>query len=97
MINPTSRNKKQTLSQNYHRLGLVSKLNPRTGGIERSTSSIPPPGARKKEQRDSLAITNVNSTTLVPGKARIIRDENGNVVKVVHEGGESGGKRKVER
>ncbi len=44
-----------------------------------------------------MAITNVNSTTLVPGKARIIRDENGNVVKVVHEGGENGGKRKVER
>ena len=39
----------------------------------------------------------MNSTTLVPGKARIIRDENGNVVKVVHEGGDSGGKRKVER
>ncbi|KAL9007332.1 MAG: hypothetical protein Q9180_009693 [Flavoplaca navasiana] len=97
MISPTSRNKKQTLSQNYHRLGLVSKLNPRTGGIERSTSSIPPPGARKEEQRDSLAITNVDSTTLVPGKARIIRDESGDVVKVVHEGGENGGKRKVER
>ena len=44
-----------------------------------------------------MAITNINSTTLIPGKARIIRDESGNVVKVVHEGGESNGKRKVER
>ncbi|KAI4271055.1 MAG: hypothetical protein LQ337_006275 [Flavoplaca oasis] len=90
-------NKKQTLTQNYHRLGLVSKLNPRTGGIEPSISTIPAPGSRKEERRDSLAITNVSSTTLVPGTARIIRDESGNVVKVVHEGGESGWKRKVER
>ncbi|KAL8993452.1 MAG: hypothetical protein Q9169_006339 [Polycauliona sp. 2 TL-2023] len=91
------RNKKETLSQNYRRLGLVSKLNPRAGGIEPSTSSIPPPGARKDELRDSLAISNVNSNVLIPGSARIIRDAKGEVVRVVHEGGESGGKRKIER
>ncbi|KAL8670934.1 MAG: hypothetical protein Q9168_004549 [Polycauliona sp. 1 TL-2023] len=90
-------NKKETLSQNYHRLGLVSKLNPRAGGIELSTASIPPPGARKDEQRDSLAITNTNSNILIPGSAKIIRDANGEIIKVVHEGDESGGKRKVER
>ncbi|KAL8852187.1 MAG: hypothetical protein Q9221_002897 [Calogaya cf. arnoldii] len=91
----TNWNKSQTLSQNYRRLGLVSKLNPRAGGIELSASNIVAPGARKEDLKDSLAIQNVNSVTLVPGTARIVRDEKGSVVKVVHEGED--GKRKSER
>ncbi|KAL8768010.1 MAG: hypothetical protein Q9209_005681 [Squamulea sp. 1 TL-2023] len=89
-------NKTQTLSQNYRRLGLVSKLNARAGRIEIPVSNLPPPGQSKEELKDSLAIANVNTTTLVPGKARIVRDEKGDVVRVVHDGDDGGRKRERE-
>ncbi|KAL0637988.1 Nucleolar protein 16 [Maublancomyces gigas] len=66
--------KKQTLAQNYKRLGLVSRLNKRSGGTEKSLSSI-------------VAATSnpvILSTKLAPGEALIERDEDGNVVKIVY-------------
>lgn len=67
------RDKKQTLAQNYKRLGLVSRLNKRSGGTEKSLASIT--AALKPA---------VSSTKLAPGEARIERDEDGNVVKIVY-------------
>lgn len=68
------RDKKQTLAQNYKRLGLVSRLNKRSGGIEKSLSSITTTVSRP-------AASNIK---LAPGEARIERDEDGNVVNIVY-------------
>ncbi|KAL8972488.1 MAG: hypothetical protein Q9197_002753 [Variospora fuerteventurae] len=89
--------KSQTLSQNYRRLGLVSKLNARTGGVEKKslnhpiTSSSSSATETKKKKRDVLAIANKNPTALVPGTVRIERDpETGAIVRVLRDGDEEG-------
>ncbi|KAI4221917.1 MAG: hypothetical protein LQ349_007731, partial [Xanthoria aureola] len=93
-------NKHETLTQNYRRLGLVSKLNPRAGGTEPLASSsavIPPPGAGAKEKtKDSLAIREPDADVLVPGTARIVRDKGGKVVRVLYHDREDKGERKRE-
>lgn len=68
------RDKKQTLAQNYKRLGLVSRLNKRSGGIEKSISSI----------TAAISKPAASSIKLAPGEARIERDGDGNVVNVVY-------------
>lgn len=68
------RDKKQTLAQNYKRLGLVSRLNKRSGGIEKSVSSV----------TASTSTPAALSTKLAPGEARIERDEDGNIVNIVY-------------
>ncbi|CAL8575621.1 hypothetical protein XPA_001534 [Xanthoria parietina] len=81
-------NKHETLTQNYRRLGLVSKLNPRAGGVEplaSSSAAVLPPGAKAKA-KDSLAIREHDADILVPGTARIVRDEKGEVVRVLYHG-----------
>ncbi|KAF2758887.1 hypothetical protein EJ05DRAFT_499321 [Pseudovirgaria hyperparasitica] len=56
-------NQKETLTQNYRRLGLVSKLNKRTGGIDKtplqSTSAAP-------QSTDAFLINGPGSTPLNP-------------------------------
>ncbi|KAL8829063.1 MAG: hypothetical protein Q9170_006336, partial [Blastenia crenularia] len=74
---------KETLSQNYRRLGLVSKLNARTGGIEKRPATI----SNKEGVKDPLAIANKNPTTLVLGTARIERDpDTGAILRVISDG-----------
>lgn len=68
------RDKKQTLAQNYKRLGLVSRLNKRSGGIEKSLSSITAASSKPAAP----------STKLAPGEARIERDEDGNIVNIIY-------------
>ncbi|KAI4206471.1 MAG: hypothetical protein LQ348_000971 [Seirophora lacunosa] len=92
--------KSQTLSQNYRRLGLVSKLNARPGGVEKfaSSSSSLHPASATTGKKDALAIANKNPTALVPRTARIERDpETGAIVRVLRDddddddnGGEKG-------
>ncbi|KAI4290067.1 MAG: hypothetical protein L6R35_000666 [Caloplaca aegaea] len=90
----------QTLSQNYRRLGLVSKLNARPGGVEKeslnhpitTTSSSSSATEKKKKKIDALAIANKRPTALVPGTVRIERDpETGAIVRVLRDGDEEGG------
>ncbi|KAL9002622.1 MAG: hypothetical protein Q9188_004457 [Gyalolechia gomerana] len=84
-------NQKETLSQNYRRLGLVSKLNARTGGIEKRPSSTLNPTSEKEVENDPLAIANMNPTSLVPGTARIERDpETGAILRVLSDEGDGG-------
>ncbi|KAL8650398.1 MAG: hypothetical protein Q9210_003852 [Variospora velana] len=85
--------KSQTLSQNYRRLGLVSKLNARTGGVEKSLNHSTSSSATEKK-KDALAIANKKPTALVPGTVRIERDpETGTIVRVLRDGDEEGGER----
>jgi nucleolar protein 16 len=77
-----SRNQKETLTQNYRRLGLTSRLNSATGGIEKlrpSTSSA------SKSTIDLLAISNAIPKMIAPGEARVERDpETGKILRVIH-------------
>ncbi|KAL8685281.1 MAG: hypothetical protein Q9218_007864 [Villophora microphyllina] len=76
-------NRKETLSQNYRRLGLISKINSRAGGIEVNPSTL---RHANKEENDTLAIKNANTTTLIPGTARIERDpETGAILRVIRD------------
>lgn len=73
-------NQKETLTQNYRRLGLASRLNAATGGIERLRpgDSLTPTEAR-------LAINNVVAKEIAPKEARVERDESGKIIRVIHD------------
>ena len=69
LLTPTSRDQSQTLTQNYARLGLTSRLNTATGGVEKSRSA-----SSKTSTTNRLAISNAISTSFKPTEARVIRD-----------------------
>lgn len=72
------RNKEETLSQNYRRLGLSSRLNSATGGIEKSSTS-------KTSTPNRLSISQAQPTELIPTEARVERDpETGKIIRVIH-------------
>ena len=76
------RDQSLTLSQNYRRLGLTSKLNAATGGTEKPAASSSNSGTPKK---DAFAIKSKVPTTLIPTEARIERDPNtGAILRVIH-------------
>ena len=77
-----SRDQSLTLSQNYRRLGLTSKLNAATGGTEKlPASSFESPAPK----RDAFSIKSKVPTTLIPTEARIERDPNtGAILRVIH-------------
>lgn len=102
------RDASQTLSQNYIRLGLTSKLNARAGGVEPDSSTLLPIASAaapssssssslaQKKKRDSLAIPSQTAPkSLIPTTARVIRDpETGNILRVVHDDSLPAGSRK---
>lgn len=79
--------KKQTLSQNYKRLGLSSKINKATGGTEgrRTISGLGIEGTAGANEQDSLAIGRPQQRFEV-AEARIERDpETGAILSVVED------------
>ena len=74
------RDRKLTLSQNYQRLGLSSRLGGRSGGVEKT-------GKENESTKtiDSLAIPAARKTgTLLPEEVRVERDpETGNILRVI--------------
>lgn len=74
------RNKKETTTQNYRRLGLVGRLRAPTGGVE------PNPASRKLQGRstkpvDPFAIG--QTANAVVTEVRVERDENGKIIRVL--------------
>jgi nucleolar protein 16 len=71
------RDSSKTLTQNYRRLGLTSRLNSVTGGTEGKIS--------KSHTSSKLAITTAIPTVLAPKEARVERDpETGKITRVIH-------------
>ncbi|KAK1983476.1 ribosome biogenesis protein Nop16 [Colletotrichum cereale] len=77
-------NKKETLTQNYRRLGLTAKLKAPTGGVEKTLSQVDPSSARaaggRSKARDPLAIASVEEAVFE--EARVERDADGKIVKI---------------
>ena len=74
------RDKAQTFRQNYNRLGLASRLNSSTGGVER-TRSIASKGFTSGT--DSLIITSSVKKSLIPGEVKVERDASGNIARII--------------
>ncbi|KAI1449839.1 ribosome biogenesis protein Nop16 [Annulohypoxylon stygium] len=68
-------NKKETASQNYRRLGLVSRLKAPTGGVE--------PSAKSKSTKPVDPFAIAQPTNAVVTEVRVERDENGRIVRVL--------------
>ena len=83
------RDKKQTLVQNYRRIGLSSRLNAPTGGIEKHSSTFPkssPLADLRPTDHDRLSIKPALSSAVVAQEIRIERDpETGKILRVLDE------------
>ncbi|KAM3067302.1 Nucleolar protein 16 [Clarireedia jacksonii] len=72
----------ETLTQNYRRLGLTSRLNSATGGIEKRQAGP----ESKTSTVNKLAIANALPKALEPSEARVERDpETGKIIRVIHD------------
>jgi len=72
---------KETLTQNYQRLGLTSRLNAATGGVEKLRRGDESASSTTRK----LAISNAVPRTIAPAEARVERDpETGKILRVIH-------------
>jgi nucleolar protein 16 len=75
------RDRKLTMVQNYKRLGLSSKLNAPTGGIEKKANRD---GNAQTIKKDSLQIAGFTATKLMPEEVQVERDpETGRIIRVI--------------
>ncbi|KAH6715377.1 ribosome biogenesis protein Nop16 [Leptodontidium sp. 2 PMI_412] len=75
-------NQDETLTQNYRRLGLTSRLNSATGGIEKLRAG----DVSKTSTTSKLAISNAIPKQFAPVSARVERDpETGKILRVIHD------------
>jgi nucleolar protein 16 len=76
------RNQNETLSQNYARLGLASRLNSVSGGVEK----LRPGEISKTSTASKLTISHAVPKNIAPREARVERDpETGKIIRVIHE------------
>ncbi|CDK25874.1 unnamed protein product [Kuraishia capsulata CBS 1993] len=75
--------KNLTLSQNYARLGLKVRLGKSTGGVEKELVFNDKLADKKQEQLPEDEDTD-DPARIPKGRAKIVRDEEGNVLKVVY-------------
>ena len=78
---PLHRNQDETLTQNYRRLGLTSRLNSATGGTEKLRAG----DISKTSTTSKLAISNAIPKQFAPSSARVERDPTtGKILRVIH-------------
>ncbi|KAH7393279.1 60S ribosomal subunit biogenesis protein-like protein Nop16 [Cadophora sp. MPI-SDFR-AT-0126] len=75
-------NQNETLTQNYRRLGLTSRLNSATGGTEKLRAG----DISKTSTTSKLAISSAIPKQFTPSTARVERDPTtGKILRVIHE------------
>ncbi|KAL8321119.1 hypothetical protein RB597_007410 [Gaeumannomyces tritici] len=80
----STRNKDETLTQNYRRLGLLNRLKAPSGGVDKTTNIANLGSSSGCSSKQPLAITSV-----VPGAVREVcveRDASGKIVRIVRPG-----------
>ncbi|CDS12878.1 hypothetical protein LRAMOSA05062 [Lichtheimia ramosa] len=79
--------KKQTLMQNYRRLGLLTSLNRTSGGKEKMYPDTKPAEEDMEEDQEPRELQDADieelKKTLKPGEGLIQRDDEGNVIRVI--------------
>jgi nucleolar protein 16 len=75
ILTPRSRNQKETLSQNYRRLGLTARLNHSTGGTEKTIASLSHINDPTSARTDVASGSTANALNIVSSAPRPTADD----------------------